>query len=139
MAFAVAGYILSVSVQQVRHALAELSDAQLPDEEIQAIRKVLDTFRDRAIEAHDLRTRKSGAMRHVDFHLVLCGNMTVNRSHSVCDEIELALQALYPNVSVNIHVEPCESQKAGCEALCEIPAAVKLGASGKDKKESSSL
>ena len=120
MAFAVAGYILLVSAKQVKNALLELSDTQLPEGEIQEIRKILETFEGRAIEAHDLRTRRSGATRHIDFHLVLCGHMSVNESHRVCDEIELSISRRFPNASVNIHVEPCETDRTGCEKSCEI-------------------
>ncbi|MGZ3699721.1 MAG: cation diffusion facilitator family transporter, partial [Bdellovibrionota bacterium] len=120
MAFAVAGYIFWISLTQVRVALGELSDQQLPESEIRLIRGILDSFQERAIEAHDLRTRKSGAVRHIDFHLVCCGQMTVEESHSVCDELEGKLMGAFPNASVNIHVEPCESAVTQCCLNCPI-------------------
>jgi cation diffusion facilitator family transporter len=120
LAFAVAGYILIVSVKQVKVALQELSDTQLPDEEIQRIWSILKLFRARSIEAHDLRTRKSGATRHIDFHLVVCGHLTVERSHSICDEIESQLLDVFPRASVNIHVEPCEKEKTQCHLKCSV-------------------
>ena len=88
LAFAVAAYILVVSARQVKVAVSELIDTQLPEHEIQHIRDLLDTFKDQMIEAHDLRTRRSGSTRHIDFHLVCCGAMSVNESHAVCDQIE---------------------------------------------------
>lgn len=75
--FAVAGYILHISIKQVRSALFELTDTRLPDAEIRQIQGILDGFNNQVIEAHDLRTRKGGATRHIDFHLVLCGQMSV--------------------------------------------------------------
>jgi cation diffusion facilitator family transporter len=106
MAFAVAVYILAISAKQVKRALSELADVQLPAEEIAMIRRVLEPYASREIEAHDLRTRKSGATRHIDFHLVVNGEMTVHDSHAVCDEIEERILQLFPRASVNIHVEP---------------------------------
>ena len=120
MAFAVAAYILMLSARQVKNALIELSDTQLPESEIQAIRKILDSFQGKIIEAHDLRTRKGGATRHVDFHLVVCRYMTVESSHEVCDGMEEALLSAYPRASVNIHVEPCEAQITHCDQACPI-------------------
>jgi len=70
------------------------------------------------IEAHDLRTRKGGATRHMDFHMVVCGNMTVSRSHEVCDEMELRILAKFPGASVTIHVEPCEHHHSHCHQEC---------------------
>jgi cation diffusion facilitator family transporter len=120
MAFAVAAYILVISAKQVIKALGELSDIQLPQKEIEALWKIIEKFRDQIIEAHDLRTRKSGATRHIDFHLVVCGALSVERSHSVCDQIEEGILKKFPNASVNIHVEPCEYRKTGCQKTCGV-------------------
>ena len=131
MAFGVAAYIVFISIQQTARALLELSDIQLPEEEISTIRRILEEFKIRTdetsaspashiIEAHDLRTRKSGATRHIDFHLVVCGHMSVDESHSVCDQIEIKIAEALPNASVNIHVEPCELERTACNRTCPI-------------------
>lgn len=122
MAFGVAAYILVISAKQVKRALVELSDTQLPNAEIESIRGVMHRFQaeGKVIEAHDLRTRQSGATRHVDFHLVVCGEMSVVDSHNVCDEMESKIQNRLPTASVNIHVEPCEHHKTGCRDQCPI-------------------
>jgi cation diffusion facilitator family transporter len=125
MAFAVAAYILIVSAQQVKSAMTELLDVQLPETEIFTIRSVLDAFKDRGIQTHDLRTRRSGAVRHIDFHMICCGKMTVGESHAICDEMEEKIAKVYPNASVNIHVEPCEQETPDCHVTCEIYAARK--------------
>jgi cation diffusion facilitator family transporter len=118
MAFAVAAYILMITARQVAAALRELTDITLPESEIARIRAILDGFETSVIEAHDLRTRKSGATRHIDFHLVLCGLMNVRESHEVCDRMEMAIYREFPNSSVNIHVEPCEHENTSCPDSC---------------------
>jgi cation diffusion facilitator family transporter len=118
IAFVVAIYILIISAKQVRGALLELADTQLPEEEIQRIRSLLVTSSGEMIEAHDLRTRKSGAVRHIDFHLVVCGQMTVEASHSLCDELEGKINQVFPRASINIHVEPCEKETHPCHPSC---------------------
>lgn len=120
MAFCVAAYILLISVKQVKVALQELSDLQLPEREIEEVRVIVSQFEGRTIEAHDIRTRKSGATRHIDFHLVVCGHMSVNESHAVCDEIEMRICDRFPGASVNIHVEPCETENTGCAVDCTV-------------------
>jgi cation diffusion facilitator family transporter len=121
IAILVAVYIVIVAGRQIMQAIGELSDTQLPEAEVRDIRSVLDSFRGRMIEAHDLRTRKSGAFRHVDFHLVVCGELTVERSHEVCDEMENAIQAKYPAASVSIHVEPCGHVRGpSCRETCPV-------------------
>jgi cation diffusion facilitator family transporter len=125
MAFGVAAYILIISAKQVKSAMGELLDVQLPESEIQVIRVVLDSFKDRGIQTHDLRTRRSGAVRHIDFHMICCGKMTVGESHAVCDDMEEKLGRAFPNASVNIHVEPCEQETPDCHLKCDIYAARK--------------
>jgi cation diffusion facilitator family transporter len=120
MAFLVAGYILIVSAAQVKEALLELSDRQLPDSEIREIHELIDGFRHRVIEAHDIRTRKSGAARHIDFHLVVCGQLSVDESHQICDEIEAKIMERFPTSSITIHVEPCEHERTECRKVCPI-------------------
>lgn len=120
MGFGVAGYILFISFRQVNEALLELTDRQLPRLEIEAIRELIDGFGTRMIEAHDLRTRKSGTTRHIDFHLLVCGYLTVRESHGLCDEMEARIIARFPTASVNIHVEPCEHRTRECRPSCPV-------------------
>ncbi len=118
IAFVVAAYILFISAKQVKDALLELADTQLPEHEIQTIRSLLVSSQSTLIEAHDLRTRKSGATRHIDFHLVVCGGMSVEASHAMCDELESKIIEVFPRASVNIHVEPCERERLQCHLTC---------------------
>ncbi len=120
IAFAVAIYILVISARQVKVALAELADTQLPLFEVEQIKALVEGCKGPLIEAHDIRTRKSGATRHIDFHLVVCGYMTVDASHSVCDEIEAKIMEVFPRASVNIHVEPCEKERTACQSSCSV-------------------
>jgi cation diffusion facilitator family transporter len=107
IAFAIAIYILAISWKQISRSISELTDHQLPEGEIARVRAVLDTFKPRILEAHDLRTRKSGVHRHFDFHVLFCGKSTVEESHAVCDEMEAALEREFPGSLVSVHVEPC--------------------------------
>ena len=126
MAFAVAGYIGVISSKQLLSALRELLDSPLPALELAQIQQIIDSYRKSypgaqagdvfSIEAHNLRTRKSGAHRHIDFHLVVCGLMSVDQSHALCDEMELKIAQILPNSTIQIHVEPCESDRQNCSA-----------------------
>jgi len=53
-----------------------------------------------------LRSRKAGSNRELDFHLEVDGNITVKKSHDICDEIEAVLKTKLPNLDITIHVEP---------------------------------
>ncbi|NCD25313.1 MAG: cation transporter [Deltaproteobacteria bacterium] len=107
------GLIMSVNiiwtgVALVRRSVAGLMDEGLPKAELERIAQVILCVGGPEAGFHALRTRKSGAVRFVDFHLLLPGAMTVQQSHDVCCAIEKELGALWPRTQTTIHVEPCE-------------------------------
>ena len=55
---------------------------------------------------HDLRTRSSGAMDFVQFHMWVDPDMTVAEAHRVMDEIENSLQLDFPDTEILIHIDP---------------------------------
>lgn len=75
------------------------------------IREVMSTHASGALEIHDLRTRHSGKVTFVEFHLVVPGSMTVSESHLICDRLEEAVQTELEGAKVTIHVEPEEKAK----------------------------
>lgn len=106
LAALVALNILWSGWQVIRDSLGGLMDEAVPEARLVTIRDVISREADGAIEAHDLRTRMSGPAIFVDFHLVVPGEMTVERSHEICDRIEAALKAAVAGAMITIHVEP---------------------------------
>ncbi|MTI18395.1 cation transporter [Rhodobacteraceae bacterium RKSG542] len=90
----------------VRESIGGLMDEAAPEEEQEALRQLISKHGDGALEAHDLRTRHSGHVTFVDFHLVVPGDMTVENAHKICDRIEEGIAAEMPGARVTIHVEP---------------------------------
>lgn len=118
IAFLVAFYILGVSWRQVKRSVEELTDRRLPLAEVARAREILDGFKPRIMEAHELKTRRSGIHRHFNFHALVCGRMSVVESHEVCDEIEDRLEGEFPGSHVSIHVEPCGHAGSELPARC---------------------
>jgi divalent metal cation (Fe/Co/Zn/Cd) transporter len=58
------------------------------------------------VELHALKTRVSGRVTFIEFHLVVDGGMSVKDSHKVCDKVEKALGEHIRGAQVTIHVEP---------------------------------
>ena len=118
IAIAVALIITKAAYDIVRRSVADLIDTSLPEEEQTRIRGILDRHVEEVremVEYHDVRSRKSGAERHVDLHLVMQRDVTVEQSHEVCDDLEGHLQEALGNVSLQIHVEPCEPSCDQCQ------------------------
>ncbi len=55
---------------------------------------------------HDLRTRKSGTLRFVQFHVWVPADWTVRQAHDVLDHVEERLQQRFPGTEFLIHVDP---------------------------------
>ena len=95
----------------IRDSVGGLMDVAVPPNTQKAIRDVIASNADGAIEAHDIRTRQAGSLTFIDFHLVVPGTMTVDASHTICDAIEAKLREVVKNVQITIHVEPDQKAK----------------------------
>lgn len=107
LALLVAGNILLMGFRLVRQSVGGLMDEGLSPEEVGRIRRTIaEALGGRALEVHDLKTRKAGNRSFLEFHLVVPGSMTVEEAHRLCDELERALAESFPGLAVTIHVEP---------------------------------
>jgi cation diffusion facilitator family transporter len=89
-----------------RRSWDHLVDKSLPPEEVKQIEMLLLEHYPKMAAFHRLRTRKSGAERQIDLHLVVPGGMSVAEAHELCDDLEGDLRELFPGAEVLIHVEP---------------------------------
>jgi len=108
LAAAVALNILWTGWRLTRTSMSGLMDEAVSPEELGRIRSaIMDTASGLgAIEVHDLRTRHAGPVTFIEFHLVVPGDMTVARSHHICDMLERAIGDKVEGAEVLIHVEP---------------------------------
>lgn len=112
LALLVAGNILLMGFRLVRQSVGGLMDEGLPPEEVGRIRETIGkALGGRALEVHDLKTRKAGNRAFLEFHLVVPGGMTVEEAHRLCDELEKVLEESFPGLAVTIHVEPESERK----------------------------
>ena len=106
IAILVALLIIKESWVLCRNAFSPLLDAKLSDEEEGKILYVMSKYKNEILDYHRLRTRKSGNIKLVDFHLTVNEELTVKQSHALCEMIENDLEQVIKNTSVNIHIEP---------------------------------
>ena len=103
--------ILWEGTRVVTSSLSGLMDQAIDAESDAKVRETISLNADGAIEVHDLKTRLAGRAMFIEFHLVVPGEMTVAKSHRICDRIEDALQELFAGAKVLIHVEPEDEAK----------------------------
>jgi cation diffusion facilitator family transporter len=106
IAVLVALHVLRSGWGVIRESSSGLLDESAPAEELTRIREVISLNAGDAIETHDLRTRHAGRTTFIEFHLVVPGSMSVERSHEICDRLETALHKTLEGAVVTIHVEP---------------------------------
>ena len=106
LAGCVALYIVWSGSRIIRSSMSSLMDEAVTAEIQRRIQLVITENGAGAIEAHDIRTRIAGRVSFIEFHLVVPGDMSVARSHQICDRLESALAEAVPGARVTIHVEP---------------------------------
>ena len=105
-AIVVALLIFKAAWQLTRDSARDLLDASLPPAEEQWIRQCVARHEPRATNLHELRTRKAGADRFVEFHVAVASEMTVAEAHEVVRALEQEIQERFPGAHITIHVDP---------------------------------
>ena len=123
MAIIVAFIILKASYDLTKRSVSGIMDVKLSDKEENIIKSIIAEHYSEFAEYHDLRTRMSGAERYVDLHLVVTKNQPVVDAHEFCDHLEKDIKEQIPNLSILIHIEPCEADCEICRKLdvCKLP------------------
>ena len=86
-------------------AVHQLMDREWPEKERQEFLDAAARYPE--LEGlHDLRTRKSGTLRFVQFHVWVPADWTVQQAHDRLDRVEEELQSLFPTTEILIHVDP---------------------------------
>jgi cation diffusion facilitator family transporter len=111
MAIAVGLHIIVTGVDLLKRSADGLMDAALPQKEVQRAEALIRAELPEGASFHALRSRKAGARRFLEFHLLVPGTTSVAESHALCDRLESALTSHLSKASVTIHVEPNETQK----------------------------
>ena len=109
VAVCVALLILSEAFSLIKKAFLPLVDTSLSEKEVNKLDSIITKqCREYNTDFHDLKTRKSGSMTYIDFHLDVSGSKTVAEAHDICDKIEAAISQKFYRSTVQIHVEAFE-------------------------------
>lgn len=106
IAILVAMLIIKAAFDLLQKAFLPLLDTAADENTIDSVTEVLEDLKGQFIEYHDLRSRKAGRDLHIDMHLVVQPEMSIEEAHDLCDTIELRIKQKYNYSHVLIHVEP---------------------------------
>jgi len=88
-----------------QESVHQLMDREWPEEERQQFLDAAAAYPELQ-GLHDLRTRKSGTLRFVQFHVWVPAHWTVQQAHDRLDRVEEELQERFPGTEILIHVDP---------------------------------
>lgn len=111
----VAVFILRAAYDLTIQAVSDLMDVKLPSDEEEWIRNVIMNRKAEIHGYHQLKTRKAGNFRFVEFHIKVDPKMSVEVSHGITRDLKNAIGARLPAVTVMIHTEPCDGN---CTRQC---------------------
>jgi cation diffusion facilitator family transporter len=83
-----------------------LLDVALPQEELDSVTSILDSYEAQGVKYHALRSRQAAARRFLAVHLLVPGSWSISRGHRLADEIEKRILAVLPQANVVTHLEP---------------------------------
>ena len=121
---AIAGWLGFGAWRASTAAIHQLMDREWPEEKRRRFLEV--AGRQPALAGiHDLRTRSSGSLDFVQFHVWVDPDMTVAEAHRITDAAELCLAEAFPDVEILIHLDPegqVDREGALPAAIAEEPA-----------------
>jgi cation diffusion facilitator family transporter len=103
VAILVAILILRESYQLIKKAFMPLLDTAWDASELDLLNKI---FSDLGVHSHDVKTRKAGNYRFIDFHIEMPSTLAFQEVHDFCNRIESEIQENFQNVQITIHPEP---------------------------------
>jgi cation diffusion facilitator family transporter len=112
VALLVAANIVRTGFGLLRRSFDGLMDHSLPTGEQAAVRAAVEAQLEPGLHYHALRTRRAGARRFADFHLLVPGKWSVKHAHDLVGKVEEAIEAALPGIEVTVHIEPIEEPAA---------------------------
>ncbi len=120
IAVVVALLILKAAYDVMRKSFGGLVDVKLPEAEERAIRECIMEYDSELVSFHQLRTRRVGDQRHIDLHLVVPKEASVEEAHRLCDYLEQNIGNRLRQTDITIHVEPCNEECDQCSVSCSL-------------------
>lgn len=120
VALAVAANIVYTGVRLLRRSVNGLMDRRIDHESLAAVEQTLQRFsRERSVQFHALRTRRSGPRAFISMHVLVPGSWSVRQGHDLCEEIEADLRHQMPYATVFTHLEPAEDPRSFDDATLD--------------------
>jgi len=105
VALLVAANIAWTSIGIMRRSIGGLMDASISTVDLDAVRKIFQTYEADGVKFHALRTRQSGAQKFISVHVLVPGDWTVQRGHELLEKIEADIRNAVSDSVIFTHLE----------------------------------
>ncbi len=85
-----------------------LLDTSIPPEELTSVKSILDSYKTQGVSYHALRSRQSAARKFMVVHLLVPGDWSVRKGHSLAEGVERQVIETIPNANIVTHIEPID-------------------------------
>ena len=116
----IACYILFEALRLVRHGLRDVLDEELPAVVREEVERLIRANQEDITGFHNLRTRRAGSQKIMDFHLTVCKHLSVEEAHAIADQLEKRIEADIRGADVTIHIEPCREAHCPGRQSCPV-------------------
>jgi len=99
-------YLLKSTAVIFDTSLGELLDRQLPGAVLGDIDGIIRSGHPKVVDYHDLRTRRVGPTKFIEFHVVLRDVAMFHEAHDITEEIIDKILLRYPGSIVTVHSDP---------------------------------
>lgn len=106
IALVIAVYILSQSWRILHTAVDELLDRALPMSEQKEIEAIILNFNPKIAGFHNLRTRKIGQQKFIDFHVEIRSEENFSRAHELTEALIRKITERFAGADVTVHFDP---------------------------------
>lgn len=102
-------------------AIRDLIDTSPPAHELAWLSNYFKKWYPTVRSIHRFRTRRSGAVRFIDLHVVVDSGMTVSDSHKITEQMSEEIRAKMSGADLTVHIEPCDGTcKKACVSGCML-------------------
>jgi len=105
VAMLVALLIIKESWELLKRAISNLLDVKLPADVEKEIEKIISEHNE-ILDFHKLKTRQSGNVKHIDFHITVPPRLSVEEAHEIVGKLKKDINNKFRNTRVSIHVDP---------------------------------
>jgi len=120
IAILMAIYIIFIGIRLILKSSKELIDTKMSSAEEKKVMAIINSHKDKFVEFHEFRSRKSGSETYLDFHIVVAKDQTIEAAHELAEQIEKDIAKELPGAHAIVHIEPCNGKCEKCkqERIC---------------------